>query len=286
MNSSCLPSRPLKVFLNPSRLAAICLVSSFLAWGDAGAALIEFTTGEGYANGTLNGQPSETPVWSVSSDTNTPFSVNTAAGGSVAFNTTLNNRIVGYNSAIDFTTGAAFTTSMDFTFVQSAATVGTTTLAGLVYAENVNANSIGSTSAGFGRSTLLDGYRLAFANAAVNIAGTALGIDSGSGDTISDVIRLTYTLQQGATSSTWIGTEVIYNVTTDTVVATRSSSAISIGTTDPSSFFGAMQLGTGMASSGLSSFTVLAYSSPVPEPGVVTLLGLGCAVMALRRRRA
>jgi hypothetical protein len=255
--------------------------------GSAQAVLVEFTTGEGYANGNLSGQPSSTPIWLVSSGSGTPFTVNAAGGGSVAFDTTANGRIIGYNSAIDFTSGAAFTTYIDFTFVQSTASVGaSTTAAGVIYAENVNSSSVNTTGAGFGRlGSTVDGYRLAFANGAVNIAGTALGINSGTGDTASDVIRLTYTLQQGATAATWVGTETIFNVTTNTVVATRSSSAINIGIADPASFFGTMQLGAAMATSGLSSFTVLAYSSPVPEPATLGLVALGGIALATSRRR-
>jgi len=274
-------------FLVPKFFAA-GLCATLVSLGGARAVLVDFTSAEGYANGTLNGQTSSTPVWVVSSGATTSFTVD-AAAGIVSLDPTTSNRIAGYNSAIDFTSGLSYTTSIDFTFVQSGSTTASsTTLAGLIYAENVNSASVSTTLAGFGRQgSTVDGYRVAFANGSVGIAGTSLGIDSASGDVTSDVIRLTYTLQQGASSSTWVGTETIFNVTTNTVVATRSSSAINISTADPTSLFGAMQIGASMSTSGLSSFSVLSYNSPVavPEPAVSLLALAGVGLLATRRRR-
>ncbi|CAN5437538.1 hypothetical protein BH09VER1_BH09VER1_52330 [soil metagenome] len=278
-----------KPLFSSSRLAAVTLVSSLLAFGNAGAVLIDFTTAEGYSNGTLNGQPSATPVWATSSDTGTPFTVNTSGSGSVSLSTAINSRNAGYNFVTDFATiGTSFTSYIEFTFVQSTATVGaSTTAVSLLYSDTQTSGSINSTTAGFGRNTLLDGYRMAsFAATATNIAGTALGIDSGSGDTTSDVIRMSLTLTRGATSSTWSATETIFNVTTGTQVATASSSAINIGVNDPATFFNAMALGASMTTSGLSSVNILAYSSPVPEPSTWALITVGGTLLiTLRRRR-
>lgn len=268
--------------------AAAGLVSALLSLGNAGAVLIEFTTGEGYANGTLNGQPTGSPLWATASDTGTPFTVNTAGGGSVAFSTAINNRNIGYNSATDFATvGTSFTTYIEFSFVQSTATTGAnTTAAGLLYSDTQTSGSIGGTIAGFGRSAATDGYRMAsFSTTSTTIAGSALGINSGTGDTTSDVIRMTLTLTRGSATNNWTATETIYNVTTGIQVATVSTSSVNIGANDPATLFSAMQIGGTMTTSGFSSFTVLAYGSPVPEPTAVTLVGLGCALTVLRRRR-
>ncbi len=276
------------LFTSP-RLAAITLFASFLALGNARAVLIEFTSAEGYTNGTINGQPSASPVWATSSGTGTPFTVNAGGAGSVALDTTLNSRNAGYNSVTNFASvGTSFTSYIDFTFVQSTATVGAATTAfSLLYSDTQTTGSIGATTAGFGRSTLLDGYRMAsFAATSTNISGTALGINSGTGDNTSDVIRMTLTLTRGATTSTWGATETIFNVTTGTQVATVSSSSINIGANDPATLFNAMALGVSMTTSGLSSVNVLAYSSPVPEPATWALVTAGGVLLiTLRRRR-
>ncbi len=278
-----------QLFPSPtSRLTAISLCAAFLSLANAGAVLVEFTAGEGYANGTLNGQPTGTPLWAASNDTGTPYTVNTAGGGSVAFSTAINNRIIGYNSVTNFASvGTSFTSYIEFTFEQGTATIGSnTTAVGLVYADTQTSGTIGGTTAGFGRSAATDGYRMAsFGTTSTTMAGAALGINSGTGDTTSDVIRMTLTVTRGSLTTNWAATETIYNVTTGTEVATVSTSLVNIGANDPSSLFSAMQLGAAMTTSGFSSFSVLAYSSPVPEPTALTLVGLGCALTALRRRR-
>ncbi len=199
----------------------IALTAVLVMAGPVQAAVIEFTTDEGYVDGNLDGQPHfEIPNPSLG------FTVNTASGGSVAVDTSLNSRTAIFQTPVDFTTGLTYSMFIDFQFDQSTASVaGNTTFLNTLYLSGPGSGSISSTAAGFGRSTGTDAYRLAFASGSVAISGSSLGINSILNDTSSDLLRLTLTLQQGSSASTWIGTETIMNLTTATTVATRSSSA-------------------------------------------------------------
>ncbi len=231
-------------------------------------------------DGNLDGQPHfEIPNPSLG------FTVNTASGGSVAVDTSLNSRTAIFQTPVDFTTGLTYSMFIDFQFDQSTASVaGNTTFLNTLYLSGPGSGSISSTAAGFGRSTGTDAYRLAFASGSVAISGSSLGINSILNDTSSDLLRLTLTLQQGSSASTWIGTETIMNLTTATTVATRSSSSINIGAADPSAFYNGFGTGATASISGLSSLTVLAYGSPIPEPSTLVLCALGAALVGLRRR--
>jgi hypothetical protein len=273
-----------------SRQWAVAGVVSLLMVQMAPAVLVEFTTGEGYTSGSLNGQPSGNSSWATSSG-NASFTVNPAGGGSVAVDTAASNSNTAvYQSPIDFTTGVAYTSSVEFSFTQSVVNTGTSTvLFSNAYSSNPSSTTLGSSAISLGRVTGVDGYRFAtFASASVNIAGTALGINSAGSDTTSDIIRMTLTLQQGATATTWIGTATLYNVTTSTVLATRTSNAVDLsGVFTDTSLYGTMAVGGTASTSGASNLTVLAYSSPVavPEPATWALLIGGALFLVLRRAR-
>jgi len=260
----------------------ITFAAAFAMISAGRAAVIEFTTEEGYVDGNLDGQPH----FEVANN-NPGFTVNTASGGSVAVDTSLNSRTAIFQTPVNFTTGFAYSMFIDFQFEQSSAVVAaSTTFLNTLYLSGPGSGSIASTAAGLGRSTATDGYRLAFAAGAVNINGSSLGINSSLGDTTSDVLRLTFTLQQGSSSSSWMGTETIFNVTTATVVATRTSSSINIGALDPSAFYNGFGTAASASTSGLSSLTVLTYGSPVPEPSTLILCAFGAAIVGFRRRSA
>jgi len=253
----------------------------------AHAVLLEFTTGEGYANGSLSGQPSASNTW-LQSGAGSPFTVNTSAGGSVSYDVAQNSRVVGYAESLNFQTGNPFTVSIDLQFVQSTATVGgSTVFANLTFLTGQNTGTIAGTTLGLGRTSTLDGYRIAaFSSISTNIAGSALGINSAGLDTTSDLLRLTYTLTQGATNTTWLASYTLRNVTTATDVVTNSVSNINIGSgAGDTSLFSALASGASMTTSGLSSFQVNSYSL-VPEPTAVGLMAVGGALlMTVRRRR-
>jgi PEP-CTERM motif len=293
-NKSFKPSFSRSVFSSVRllALAIACGLSSQMAK----AAAIEFTTDEGYANGNLTGQPGASPTWLASNGGAGSFVVNTSGGGSVQLATNGNGAVIGYQPSLDFTTGATFTSSFDFSFVQSlamGAVTGGTTMISNAYLQNQNASIVAGVSASFGRNfgpdgTVVDGYRLAFGSMATNIAGIDLGIDSANGDVTSDVIRITLTLQQGSSAANWIGTETVYDVTQSKVLATKFLSNLNVGNTGAqgdTSLFNAIAQGGGMATSGISSLSVLSYTTPVPEPSTWALLALAGTVLVVVRRR-
>jgi len=271
-----------------SKQWAIAGMVSLLMVQMASAVVIEFTEAEGYASGSLNNQPAGQAAWLTSSG-NAYFTVDPSGAGSVQVSTAVNSVIAAYQSPVDFTTGIAYTSYIDFSFMQTVADVGaSTTLLNSLYLANPTTVSVGVSTAGFGRTSGTDAYRLAFASGAVAIDGLSLGINSGAGDTTSDVIRMVLTIQKGATPATWIGTETIYNVTTGTTVATRTMSNLNFDTyaTD-TSLYSAIGIGGSATTSGVSGLTVLAYGGPVavPEPATWALLIGGGLFLALRRTR-
>lgn len=273
----CPPGRRLFLY----GLAALCAIGSLFVANAAHAAVIAFNS---YPDGNLGA----TSDWENTSGTPTTHFVVSSAGLAVDYTATTGRSTV-YQTPYDFTTLEPYTMSIDFRFSNDLVTAaGSTTFIQLAYFTGSNSGTVSGVGAGIGRNTSANGYRLAFANGAVNIAGTDLGIDVANDDLDSDLIRMTLTLQQGATASTWIGTETIYNVTTGQLLATRSSSVINVGAAHgDNSFYAGFSQGTGFNTSGITSLTVLNFSTPaVPEPGAPMLLaGMGTIFLLVRRRR-
>lgn len=270
-----------------SRQWAVAGMVSLLMMQMASAVVIDFTSAEGYASGSLNGQPSGNSSWTTTSG-NTSFTVDPSGAGSVQLSTAVNTGIAVYQTPVDFTTGVAYTSYIDFSFTQTTVDAGgSTTFLNNLYLANSSSVTVGVSTAGFGRTSGTDAYRLAFASGAVAIDGLSLGINSGAGDTTSDVIRMVLTIQKGATAATWIGTETIYNVTTGTTVATRTSNLNFGADATDTSLYNSIGIGGSTITSGISGLTVLAYSSPaaVPEPATWALLIGGALFLVLRRAR-
>lgn len=275
-----------------SRQWAVAGMVSLLMVQMASAVVVEFTTAEGYTSGTLNNKPTGQVMWLTSSG-NSSFTVNPSGEGSVQLSTSASGGVAVYQNPIDFTTGIAYTSYIDFSFTQSVADIpsgpsSSTTMLNNLYLTNTNGGTVSASQGGFGRTAGTDAYRLAFAGGAFSIDGLSLGINSGAGDTTSDVIRMVLTIQQGATASSWIGTETIFNVTTGMTLATRSVSNLNFGAAaSDTSLYNGIGIGGEMPASGVSALTVLAYSSPaaVPEPATWALLIGGALFLVLRRAR-
>jgi len=274
-----------------SRQWAVAGMVSLLMVQMASAVVVEFTTAEGYTSGSLNNKPTGQAMWLTSSG-NTSYTVIPTGAGSVLVDTAASSATAVYQTPIDFTTGVAYTSSVEFSFTQAVAkTEENTTLFSNAYSINPAQGTITNSAISIGRVTdIVDGYRFAtFGSASVNIAGTALGINSVGLDTTSDVIRMTLTLQQGATAAAWIGIATLYNVTTSTVLATRTVSTLNLGGSvfTDTTLYGTMALGGNSAASGVTDLTVFAYGSPVavPEPATWALLIGGALFLVLRRAR-
>lgn len=256
---------------------------AFLTAASAHAVVIEFTSGEGYTNGSLNLQTNNSGNWRTSSS-NAFFQVDTASGGSVSVDTGVNSVVAGYFEPINFSTGGAITTTMDFQFTQGTATVGSATNAfGLAYTTIQGSGTNNTASASIGRQNGTDFYRMTAFGNTTNITGTTLGINSAGGDSFSDVIRMSLTMSYSA--GTWSGVATLLNVNTGITVATITRNGFTISSFGPDSLYSAMRNGDGMVNSGLSSLSALNYSTPIPEPGTYVLFGLGLGAVLLFRRR-
>lgn len=272
-------------------LGAVCALGCLgLTAQTAKATLIEFTGPEGYTD---NSSLTTNANWQVTSSSTTAFVVDTDGGGSVAANLPDGGKNAFYQTSADFTTGNIFSDSVDFSFVQSATggTIATNTFFSLAYFANPTGTGISPAIAGFGRSGVADGYRLAaFSTTAFSITGASIGINSGLGDLTSDNLRLTMTVQRGATSATWLVTETLFNLSTSTLIKTLTTATGNVGDTihADSSLYAGISLGSALATSGLDALTIQAFDTPtvVPEPEAVALLGgLGAFMLVARRRR-
>lgn len=190
-----------------------------------GVQSVNFTSAEGYANGTLHDQPGGSPAWKLVSGSNS-FNVDLTKGLVVnGAQTTAQNAV--WQTPADFTTTASRTTVLDFDFTQSAPTAGTNAI--LTLSSFLNATS-GSTNvnAYFGRASGTDLYRIGFyqnngspaTSIVTNVSGAALGLNSGGGDNISVPLQLRYTLTRGGSASAWSALIELKNRTTGATLAT------------------------------------------------------------------
>ncbi len=184
-----------------------------------------FTSAEGYVNGTLHGQPGASPAWQLVSGSGS-FNVDLTKGLVVnAAQTTAQNAV--WQTPADFTATAARTAVLDFDFTQSAAAAGTTTIVSL--SNFLNATS-GTTNvkAYFGRASGTDLYRIGFyqnngspaTSVTTNVAGASLGLNSAGGDNVSVPLQLRYTLARGGSASAWSALVELKNRSTGATLAT------------------------------------------------------------------
>lgn len=264
----------------PPLLLAVIFIA---ACSTLSAVTINFTAAEGYADGDLTTNANWNAV-----NGNTSFIVDSSGSGSVNLGTA--NRLDAYaGESFDFSaSGSVFTSFIDVQWTQDGSASGATTFAGMSYLQNPTSGTVSQSVVALGRTAVADGYRIAaFSAVSVGIAGADLGIDSGSGDNLSDIIRLTYVLEKGASSSTWTGHYTVTNTTTDIVVLTGTRNNINVGSadTDPAVY---STLTSGNSFSGLSDVNVSTYgiTAAVPEPTTyAAITGLLAFIGMIIRKR-
>ncbi|HBR95689.1 MAG TPA: hypothetical protein DEA90_16150 [Opitutae bacterium] len=243
-----------------------------------------FTSGEGFSDGSLSGNAN----WSEYGAGDSLFTVQDATGeGNVQVGSGFAG-VANSSTVYDWTvTTGKFTQSTEFQFTDIAGSVSATTL----YRQYFSKDSDGT---GAEDRTYLEirkngtTFQLAaFGTSVYSFSESDLGL-SGS-DPDSDVIRITSQFEAGATSSDWIGTYTIYNVTTDATLVSDSITLSSLGFTliGDSSVHGAMNVDN--ETGAVSSLEVLSFSTSyvIPEPSAFAMLTgvFALACVAVRRRR-
>lgn len=236
------------------------------------AAEVNFTTAEGYAAGTLHGQPSAAPKWALVSGSGS-FTVNPPVGLSVNTAQTTTQYAV-WQSPVNSAATPNLASYVDFDFTQSAATGGTSVIASLTYLYNATSGAT-NLRAFFARSSGADAYRIGFYQAngspatslTLNVAGSALGLASASGGNTSNPLRLVFTLNRGASANAWTGTVTLTNLASSATVATISIPAFATSAT----FYGDTTLYPAISSEVLQSaaLSVLTITSYAPPGGTV-----------------
>jgi len=264
---------PRRAHLAPSVLRTVLVATAlFLLPVILSATEVHFIAAEGYAAGALGGQPSSGPAWALVSGTNS-FTVNPSLGLSVNPAQTATQYAV-WQTPVNSTATPALTSYVDFDFTQSAATAGTTVITSLTYLYNATSGAA-NIRAFFARGSGADGYRIGFyqnngspgTSLTLNVAGTALGINSGAGGNDSNPLRLAFTLNRGASASAWTGTVTLTNMASGTVVGTITIPAFTTSAT----FYADTALYPAISSevlqsAALSAFTITTY---VPPGGTV-----------------
>lgn len=229
---------------------------------------VNYTAAEGYANGTLDGQPAAAPAWQLVSGSNS-FNINLSQGLVVNGAQTATQNAV-WQTPVNSSAQPAITSRLDFEFTQSGATGGAASITALSYFANATSGGT-NIKAYFGRSSGTDTYRIGFyqsngspaTSATVNIAGSALGLASGSGDNISDPLRLAFTLDRGGSATAWTATVTLKNVSTGATVAALNVPAFATSTTffNDTSIYPVIS-SESRQSAALSNFTITGFSSP------------------------
>jgi len=253
------------------RLAVAAALISFSSLATQ-AAPVEFTLAEGYLNGALSNQPSPNIQWKTVSG-GLSFYVDSSDAGQLMVLTNQSATQYGvWQTPANFSQDAGNTYYIDFNFEQSP-TATTATLIGLTYFTNaISGNS--NVRAFFGRNTATDQYRIGFyqnngspaTSSAWNIAGSVLGINSGSGDNLSDQLRLSYTLTRGATASEWSAKVTLKNLTTNTIVGTINipSFTSSAAFHSDTSLYPALNSET-IQNGSLTAFNITAFGPPTSD---------------------
>ncbi len=249
-----------------------------------------FTAAEGYSDGPLSNNENwnnalEGGIYTVDATAGQVDIGATGAGfGSLSILAT---------SSYDFTqVGSTYTASMDFQFTDTNAAIsGTNTFISMLYMNNPTGGSVNQTSLGIRRNASPGSYQLVrFAASTASLSASGIGIDIGSNDFVSDVLRMSYTLTAGETPSTWSATYSVYNVDTSTTV---TSSTITVNVTsaaaDDDSMYAALSTGANNGN-GITDITMYDYASSaviVPEPTTYAFAfgGLMLALVGFRRFR-
>ena len=244
--------------------------------------VIQFTTGEGYSNGVLNGQNS----WNA----NTAWTVTDSAGLGNA-KTTSNGAGATLGIPITLTTGQSYMLSANFEFN------GTYT-AGGQGASDRNVFGLGISSG----TSLYSGPDTAEATLVVrsntNAAGTSAytilnnfgafaDMTTLNGFNAGDVFQLDYTLTLGSNAATSVFTTQLINLTDSTSTALGTFTGLDAGVYTALTGTGAYayfrtsfdMTATGENGAQVNSFTV------VPEPSISALLVFAFGGLVSRRRR-
>lgn len=271
--------------LNP--LKFVLLGFSMLALAHhADAAVIDFTTGEGYTNGNLWQQtPTGGNTWNTISD----FQVDTSGGGSVTASTGTGSFSfpARYSAAFASTAGQALSLSMDFRFLGVNVTTAPGSSSDRQYLAGLN---FGPTATGV-FDGVIGGNIMTFEFAPANVytfqvfsgafttfAPSDVGLTN-AGGTMSDNLRLTLTttIAPSGNSSYTLG---LFNLDTSTAIFSVDGSA---DLTAYSNLYAAFAGG----GSNVANTTLVASQldiSSVPEPTTVALLLGGVGMLALGRR--
>ena len=229
---------------------------------------VNFTSSEGYANGTLHGQPGASPAWQLVSGSNS-FTIDLTKGLVVnASQTTAQNAV--WQTPVDHTAVAARTAVLDFDFTQSAATSGTPTIVSLSHFSNATSGS-NNVKAYFGRASGTDLYRVGFYQASgspatsvvTNVTGAALGLNSGGGDNISAPLQLRYTLTRGSSASAWSALIELKNRSTGATLGTVTVPSFTSSTTfyNDASLYPLIN-SEARHSAALSEFVITGFTAP------------------------
>jgi beta-glucanase (GH16 family) len=229
---------------------------------------VNFTAAEGYANGSLHGQPGASPAWQLVSGSGS-FTVDLTKGLVVNVAQTATQNAV-WQTPADFTATASRTAVLDFDFTQSAATSGTPTIVSLTDFYNATSGST-NVSAYFGRASGTDLYRIGFyqgngspaTSVVTNVSAASLGLNSGAGDNTPVPLQLRYTLTRGASASDWSAVIELKNRSTGTTLGTVNVPAFTSSTTfyNDASLYPVITSGS-VQSASLSELIITGYTAP------------------------
>ncbi|MDP0495910.1 MAG: hypothetical protein Q7Q73_06840 [Verrucomicrobiota bacterium JB024] len=268
------------------KVSLFALLSSSLAFASSlvTATEIDFTEAEGYNAATLNGQQG----WTGS----TGYYIPAWYGETTAAN--LNFADMYYGGETLDTAAGTITYALDFNFTYDLPTVATN-INGMSVKLSTSSTSANTTNIGLNYSTTGNFVFFYFSGAGSYLAGnglapTALGLNAATSDYVSDSLRITVEMTKGATASDWTLTTTLYNIDTDTVLRTISSTA---GVTSEAFFsadsiFAGFNSGANSANGGYSEFNVERFEiTSVPEPaGAGFALGAIGLLFAFWRMRA
>lgn len=252
----------------------------------AAAAVIEFTTGEGYTDGNLWQQtPTSGDTWNTVSD----FQVNTSSGGSVTASTGTGSYSfpARYSAAFSSTAGQALSLSLDFRFLGVNVTTAPGSSSDRQYLSGLN---FGPTSSGvfdgvIGGNIMTFEFAPAntytvqvFSGAFTTFAPSDVGLTN-TGGTMSDNLRLTLTTTIASAGNSSY-TLSLFDLDTSTAIFSLDGSA---DLSSYSSLYAAFA-GGGSPVAETSLVASRLDVSSVPEPSTLAFLLGGAGISVLLRR--